>query len=251
MRRNHYGKAELIIFESRDAMGRRAAKDVAGCLRKLLATEDEVNMVFAAAPSQNELLANLAVEPNIAWDKVNAFHMDEYLGLPLGDSRSFSGFLINAIFGKLPFKTINMLNGQTDAQEECARYASLLRRHPPDIVCMGIGDNGHIAFNDPSVADFDDSELVKVVMLEESCRRQQVDDGCFRSLADVPVAALTMTIPSLVQAKNLFCVVPGTRKAAALRAAMTGPVSESCPASILRSHEGVRIYADAGAGDEL
>ena len=251
MKRNHYGKAELTVFKSRDAMGQQAAKDVADCLRSLLAVKEEVNMIFAAAPSQNELLASLMAKSDLAWDRINAFHMDEYLNLPLGNRCSFSGFLINAIFGKLPFKTINLMNGQADANEECARYTSLLRRYSPDLVCMGIGENGHIAFNDPAVANFADPDPVKVVILEESCRRQQVNDGCFHSLADVPVAAITITIPTLLQAKNIYCVVPGERKAAALRAAMMEPICESCPASILRTHEGVHIYADAAAGTGL
>jgi glucosamine-6-phosphate deaminase len=251
MRRNQYGKAVLKVYESRDEMGRQAARDVAECLRRMLTDREEVNVVFAAAPSQKEMLAALIVEPDIAWSRVNAFHMDEYLGLPVGNQRSFSGFLINAIFGKLPFKTINMMNGEMGAQEECARYAALLQRNPPDLVCMGIGENGHIAFNDPPVANFKDPVLVKVVMLEDACRRQQVNDGCFAALADVPIAAITMTIPALFQAKDIFCVVPGERKAWALDAAMTGPVDESCPASILRKHDGVRIYADAASGVRL
>ncbi len=251
MKHTLYGKAELFVFASREEMGRRAASDAADCLRTLLAARKEVNVIFASAPSQNELLAALVAEPSIAWDRVNAFHMDEYVGLPHGDSRLFSSYLTKTIFGKLPFKTVNLMNGQSDAREECSRYSSLLRECPPDIVCMGIGENGHIAFNDPSVADFEDTELVKPVMLEESCRRQQVNDGCFATLADVPTTAITMTIPVLIQAKNMFCVVPGARKADALRAAMTGPESESCPASIMRRHEGARIYADTDAGGEL
>jgi glucosamine-6-phosphate deaminase len=179
-------KLRIEIYENRPDMGAAAAAAVVKELKELLAKLDEVNMVFAAAPSQNEFLAALIAAEGIDWSRVNAFHLDEYIGLPKDAPQRFANFLNNAIFGKLPFKTINLLDGTAEPAAECARYSALLAKHPLHIACIGIGENGHIAFNDPPVADFQDPHMVKVVELDEICRNQQVNDGCFPTLADVP-----------------------------------------------------------------
>lgn len=251
MKRSVYGEITVKISSTRGEMGRTAAADAAECLHALLEKKKEVNSVFAAAPSQIEFLEALQDQPGIEWERVNAFHMDEYIGLPPADRRSFSRFLTEAIFSKVPFRSVHLLNGTAEPQEECARYAELLRRYPVDVVFMGIGENGHIAFNDPPVADFEDTKLVKVVEMDHDCRMQQVHDGCFARLDDVPTHAITLTIPALLQAQNVFCIVPGARKAAALRDALTGPVSTACPASILRRKPGTILYADKDAAKEL
>ena len=239
-------------YDSRAAMGEAAAHDCAAKLRELLAKKSEVNVIFAAAPSQNEMLASLIREPGIDWSRVNAFHMDEYVGLPADAPQGFGNFLRDRIFSKLPFKSVSYLNGQcADREAECARYSSLLRLNPVDIVCMGIGENGHIAFNDPPVADFRDPRLVKVVALDEVCRNQQVHDGCFKTLADVPTHAFSLTVPALMKGAYLYCVVPAATKAEAVRRMLTWDVSEACPATALRRHENSFLYLDADSSSLL
>ena len=170
-------------------------------------------MIFAAAPSQNDFLEALIDDKTIEWERINAFHMDEYIGLGPDDPQGFGNFLKERIFDKVPFKSIFYINGQSDnLQEECERYAELLDSYPVDIVCLGIGENGHIAFNDPHVAHFNDSERVKIVSLDEKCRVQQVHDGCFSTLDRVPMSAFTLTIPALIAAEYMFCMVPSKTK---------------------------------------
>ena len=149
-----YDKVNLKVFDTRLEMGKEAAAEAAACICGLLEKKEEINCMFAAAPSQNEFLEALAADERIPWDRINAYHMDDYIGFGIGDPRSFNGFLTRAIFGKVPFKSVNLLNGAEDPEQECLRYEQLLRENPMDVVFMGIGENGHIAFNDPPVADW-------------------------------------------------------------------------------------------------
>ena len=218
------------IYDTRAEMGFCAADEAAAAIRGVLAQKEECNMIFAAAPSQNEMLAALAAQPGIEWNRVNAFHMDEYIGLAPDAPQGFANFLRAAIFTKVPFRSVNCLDGTAasrDPAAECARYSQLLRRFPVDITCMGIGENGHIAFNDPPVADFDDPALVKPVALDEICRNQQVHDGCFATLDDVPTHALTLTVPALMHAAQVFCVVPAATKARAVRDTLSPRIKEN------------------------
>jgi glucosamine-6-phosphate deaminase len=226
---------EVRIFNSRELMGKAAAEVVAKKLRELLQQQAEVNMIFAAAPSQNEFLAALIAE-DVDWNKINAFHMDEYIGLDKNAAQAFGNFLRDRLFDKLPFKTINYLKDLS--------YAALLQQFPVDIVCMGIGENGHIAFNDPPVADFEDQQLVKVVELELACRQQQVNDGCFKLIDEVPTHALTLTIPALMNAKYIYAMVPGETKARAVFNTLKQPVVESYPSTILRTHQNAILFLD-------
>jgi glucosamine-6-phosphate deaminase len=235
---------QVLVFENRTIMGNCAANDVSACIQAQLANKIELNMIFAAAPSQNDFL-NALLQLDLPWHKINAFHMDEYIGLPCDAPQGFANFLKERIFDKVPFKSVNYLNGcLAEPSVECERYADLLKANPVDIVCMGIGENGHIAFNDPPVADFNDPLLVKQVKLDARCRQQQVNDGCFSSLDEVPAEAVTLTVPALMQAPFIFCVVPGKAKAAAVNNTLYGPVDESCPASILQRHKNARLYLD-------
>ncbi|MBW7893249.1 MAG: 6-phosphogluconolactonase, partial [Chitinophagaceae bacterium] len=223
-------KLKVKVYNSRSEMGQSAADDVAAAINILLEKQDSLNLIFAAAPSQNEFLSALSRKKNLAWNRINAFHMDEYVGLPEKAPQSFGYFLDESIFKKLPFKQVFYINGATgDPQQECDRYSNLLKQHPPDIVCMGIGENGHIAFNDPHVADFKDPLLVKVVELSEASRRQQVHDGCFPNMESVPVAAVTLTIPALVHAGLICCIVPGKQKAEAVYNTLNREVKEKYP----------------------
>jgi len=239
------------IYETKKAMGQAAADDVAAKIKELLNEKDEINMIFAAAPSQNEVLEALVSKTDIEWNRINAFHMDEYIGLSEDAPQKFSTFLKNAIFDKVPFKSVNLINSSSPANVECDRYAKLLKSYPVDIVCLGIGENGHIAFNDPGVADFNDSKLIKEVELDDVCRQQQVNDGCFKTFDDVPKTALSLTIPALTSAKYMFCVVPAKTKANAVTTTMTGEITEDCPATIMRTHENAILYCDSDSGVNL
>ena len=174
---------DVKIFETRAEMGAVAAQEIKAAVLSMLETKETINMIFAAAPSQNEVLASLAQDKSIPWNRVNAFHMDEYIGLSPEAPQGFGNFLKAHIFGLADFKSVHYINpAATDADAECERYTALLKEYPTDIVVMGIGENGHIAFNDPPVADFNDPKTVKPVQLDEVCRNQQVHDGCFEKL---------------------------------------------------------------------
>ena len=240
------------IYDTRDEMGKAAAEDIKRCMLALLEAKESINMIFAAAPSQNEVLAVLATDRQIPWSRVNAFHMDEYIGLPANAPQGFGNFLRSHIFGIAPFGSVNYMDASaTDAQYECARYAALLEKNPVDIVVMGIGENGHIAFNDPPVADFNDTRLVKPVELDEICRNQQVNDGCFARIDDVPKTAITLTVPALFAGKHLFCIVPAKTKANAVRATLCDDISERCPATVLRRHPSAILYLDSDSSSLL
>ena len=239
-------KLNVKVYQTREEMGKAAAEEAAAAIRAAIAAKGEINMIFPAAPSQNEFLAHLIADKSIDFTKINAFHMDEYIGLPADAPQGFGNFLRERLFERVPFKTVNTIDSTAaDPEAECRRYAALLQAHPCDIVCMGIGENGHIAFNDPHVADFGDKAAVKVVALDETCRQQQVNDGCFARLDDVPTHALTLTIPTLTAPEAVFCIVPAKTKANAVYAALRGGITEACPASILRRHANATLYCDA------
>ena len=235
------------IYESRLALGAAVAADVAARIRQVAARKTEVRIIFAAAPSQSDMLASLVALPDIPWGQVTAFHMDDYLGLEAAAPERFGNWLEAHLFSKVPFGAVHRIASEGTADEICAGYAARLAEAPMDIVCLGIGVNGHIAFNDPPVADFHDSQAVRVVELDGVCRQQQVDDGCFARFEAVPERAITLTIPTLMAADALFCAVPGARKRAAVKAALEGPISTDCPASILRTHRNCTIYLDREA----
>ena len=236
---------KVNIYSSRDEMGAAAAADVKAAILRALGEKDTVNMIFAAAPSQNEVLANLAQDKEIPWGRVNAFHMDEYIGLDKNAPQGFGNFLRDHIFGIAPFKSVNYIRiDAPDAEAECERYSALLCANPVDIVVLGIGENGHIAFNDPPFADFNDTRLVKPVKLDEVCRNQQVNDGCFATVDDVPTHALTLTVPALMSGKELYCIVPAKTKASAVAATVNGEITDTCPASVLRTHKCAALYLD-------
>ena len=233
------------IYETRDEMGKAAAKDIKARILTLLEEKAEINMIFAAAPSQNEVLYALATDKEIPWNRVNAYHMDEYIGLPATAPQGFGNFLREHIFGLADFKSVSYIDiAASDAEAECERYSKLLLENPTDIVVMGIGENGHIAFNDPPVADFNDEKVVKPVALDEICRNQQVNDGCFARIEDVPTTAITLTVPTLFKGDYLFCIVPAKTKANAVRATVEDEINEKCPATILRRHERAILYLD-------
>lgn len=245
-------KLKIKIFDSRKSMGKAAAGEAAVKIKELLALKEEINIIFAAAPSQNEFLEELTADKGIDWGRINAFHMDEYIGLGAAAPQGFGNFLRDRIFGKVSFKSVNYIDGNApDIGKECERYSKLLKLYPADIVCMGIGENGHIAFVDPHVARFDDDKLIKVVDLDEKCRNQQVHDGCFDRIEMVPKSALTLTIPALMAPGYVFCMVPAKTKAEAVFNTVNGKITESCPASILRTHDNAILYLDTDSASMI
>lgn len=239
-------KLTVQIYPSREELGRASAHEAGNKIKELLEAQENINIIFAAAPSQNEFLENLINQEGIKWERINAFHMDEYIGLAPTAPQGFGNFLKERIFSRKPFRSVNYLNGQCEStDEECARYAQLLAANPVDIVCMGIGENSHIAFNDPHVADFNDKKLVKVVELDSQCRQQQVNDGCFESIEQVPTHALTLTIPALLKGQFIYCMVPGNTKARAVVNTVDQKIAEFYPSTILRNHQSAVLYIDS------
>ena len=248
-------EARVEVFTTRDEAGRASAMDVAETIAGCLARDGIARVIFAAAPSQDEFLAHLSANRAVDWARVSAYHMDEYLGIGADHPSSFRRYLQQHLIepASLPTRNFHEIPAENAVSplRICLDYENALRDGPPDLVCGGIGENGHLAFNDPPVADFLDPVKVKVVRLDDACRGQQVNDGCFASLEDVPSHAVTLTIPALMAAAVVSIVVPGERKAAAVREAFRGPISEACPASILRRHPGARLYLDAGSANLL
>ena len=238
------------VYDTRAEMGRAAAAEAARAIREVLSKKNFANVIFAAAPSQNETLEALLQE-DLDFSRINAFHMDEYVGLGIGDPQSFATYLSDHVFSKAPFASVNYIPAKEDPEVACAQYAEMLQKFPPDVVCMGIGENGHIAFNDPPVADFKDPKLIKKVALDEICRMQQVHDGCFASLDVVPKYALTLTVPALMSAGHLICTVPASTKAAAVKATLYGAYGECCPATAMRTHTGAKMFLDRDSAKEV
>lgn len=232
------------IFNTRSEMGHAVAKQAVSLINKLLEEKEFINIIFAAAPSQNEVLGALQ-EEDIDWSRINAFHMDEYVGLHPDAPQGFANFLKEKLFNKVDFKNVFCLNGNAeDVEAEAKRYAALLEQYPADLVCMGIGENTHIAFNDPHVANFNDDKLVKIVDLDEACRQQQVNDGCFSVISEVPTHALTLTVPALIKAKYVLCTVPSQKKAQAVYQTLYYDICEKYPSTILRNQENAILYTD-------
>ncbi len=238
------------VHPDRARLGLVAARAVAVILQDAIAEHGEARVIFACAPSQDEFLAALTNPSHcgvaVDWSRVTAFHMDDYVGLPASHPQSFRHYLKSHLLDRVPVGTFHPLRAEeADLDAVCAAYTARLSEKPIDLICLGIGENGHIAFNDPPVADFDDPELVKPVVLDDACRRQQVNDGCFPTFDAVPARALTLTVPVFRRARRLSVQVPGPRKAAAVRATLNDPIAPACPATILRIHPAATLYLDA------
>ena len=238
----------VVVHEDRARMGRAAADGVALAIAGRQEAATHAHVVFAAAPSQDEFLTALVSYQGIDWSRVVGFHMDEYLGLGPDHPASFRRYLQERLFRltNLDEGRLRLIPGEETARplRTALEYEQRLLDEPVDIVCAGIGENGHLAFNDPPVADFLDPVLVKVVRLDAACRKQQLNDGCFDRLEDVPTHAYTLTVPALMAAKVVSVVVPGLRKAEAVLATIRGPIGESCPSTALRRHPGAVLHLD-------
>ena len=236
------------VFANRQDMGKAAAMHVASILQELQVDRDEIRIVVGSAPSQDEFFQHLTDSPQsnaIDWSKIVVFHMDEYVGLAEKHPQSFRTYQREHFVTKVPLKAFHQIGGEaTNPQEECHRLSTLLAEKPIDLACCGIGENGHLAFNDPPVADFNDPELVKVVAMDEICRQQQVNDGCFPNIDAVPTHAITLTLKVFADAAKLSCVVPARTKAEAVAATLNDPISTDCPATLLRQHPDARLFLE-------
>lgn len=248
------GTLKVKIFDTRVLMGEGAAEEIGQKIRELLKDQETVNIVFAAAPSQNEFLASFVKKP-VEWSRINAFHMDEYVGLDKNAPQLFANYLKSNLFDKVKFKEVHYINDVTGRPDQkCKKYAGLLEKYPTDIVILGIGENTHLAFNDPHVASFNDMEAVKVVDLDDKNRHQQVDPNdpvCFKKLEDVPTHAITLTIPTLFKAKYAYAIVPGKNKTEAIYHTINEPIKERFPSTILRMHPHAVLFVDKDSAIKL
>ncbi len=246
-----FDQLPVSVYPSNEALGQAAAEVAAEVISKAIAEKGIANIIIATGNSQLTFLHALR-EKKLDWPAVNVFHMDEYLNLAPGHPAGFPLFLRKHIIDYVPVAAFYPVPGHpADVETACRGYELLLRAHPADLCCLGIGENGHIAFNDPPVADFADPKWVKVIELEATSRRQQVGEGHFKTLDEVPTHAITLTIPALRSAKRLLCLVPEKRKAEAVRKTLRGPVGTSCPASILRQTPQCQLFLDPESASEI
>lgn len=246
LRRFDVDRLRVQVESDASAAGNSAALAAAQFLRERLRAQECVRVIFAAAPSQDRALASLVAQPGIDWARVVAFHMDEYVGLHVGDPRSFGRYLTDRLFNIVRPGAIHLINGTADAEQETRRYAAEVTAAPIDLVLLGVGENGHIAFNEPGSA-IDDEAPMRLVTLQRRSRQQQVNDGCFDRLTDVPTHALTLTVPTLLSARSMVAVVVGALKRESINQMLRGPVCPQSPASWLRLHAQAMLYLDQDA----
>ncbi|MEY2446672.1 MAG: glucosamine-6-phosphate deaminase [Acidimicrobiaceae bacterium] len=232
------------VFANDEELGAAAAADAADAIRAAVERSGQANVMLATGNSQFTFLDALTARVDVPWDRVTGFHMDEYVGMDDGHPASFARYMRERVVDVVHPAAFHYVDGTNDAAIECVRYAELLRAHPLDLCCLGVGENGHLAFNDPPFADFDDAFDVKEVDLDDVSRRQQVGEGHFPSLDDVPRSAITVTIPAVLRAPRVLAIVPEARKAEAVRRALEEPIATSCPASVLRRAPHATLYLD-------
>jgi glucosamine-6-phosphate deaminase len=246
------GNLKVEIHDSRQSAGEAAAQAAAESMRLLAGRAPSLGVIFATGASQLETLRALTGIPNLPWEQVVGFHMDEYVGLPPDHPASFRRYLRENLTGRVELREFHPIDGSmADPEWVCRQYAESIRLHNPQLCLLGIGENGHLAFNDPAEADFSDPLDVKVVTLDTACRQQQVAEGWFPSFDEVPLRALTLTIPTLLRVPKLIASVPGSRKARIVRRTIEEPISTACPATILRTHHDVTVYLDPESAAEL
>jgi glucosamine-6-phosphate deaminase len=240
------------VSDCKASLGKRAAADGAELIRQAIRQRGEANIIVATGASQFEMLEELVRAEGVAWCKVTAFHLDEYVGLPVTHPSSFRLYLWRRFVSRLPvpLKAFHYIQGEKDGPAECRRMDEIIGRHPIDVAFVGIGENGHLAFNDPP-ADLETEKPYLVVHLDEACRRQQLGEGWFKTLDDVPRQAISMSIRQIMKSKAIICTVPDQRKAQAVKNSVEGPVGPNVPASILQRHEQTTIYLDPPAAGML
>jgi glucosamine-6-phosphate deaminase len=245
-------KLHVLEFENRDLLGRSAASTVADLMRRVIREKGRVRMVFASAMSQVDFLTYLGEEKNLDWTKVSAFHLDDYVNFPRDHPQSFSRFLIDRLFNRTPGVDFHPVDSEAkDPKAECRRYTALLKEAPIDIMILGIGESGHLAFIDPSYCDFNDPETFKLSDLDEESREQMIHDGCFDTLDEVPRHAYTMTVPACLSGEFTIIIVPTKLKAKTIKAVVEGPITTKIPASILKTKENAWLLIDRDSGSLL
>jgi glucosamine-6-phosphate deaminase len=240
---------QIEIYNTEQESGRAAAKHATQLLRKTIEVNGIANIILATGTSQFEILDQL-IREDIDWSKVTMFHLDEYIGLPITHPASFRKYLQERFISKVRLKEVYLINGETDPQHECERLNELSLRYPVDVALTGIGENGHLAFNDPP-ADFETDQPYIVVELDNACRQQQMNEGWFNSLDDVPSKAISMSIRQIMRSKNIVCSVPGKRKATAVKNCLGHAVTNLYPASILQLHNNCMVYLDKDSASLL
>ncbi len=242
---------EVIVADNKQDMGRQAATVGADAMRREIENSGAVNVILATGASQFEMLAALAAE-DIPWDRVTGFHLDEYAGMPLSHPASFRRYLQERFLDRLPepLRAFHFINGEGDCAAECRRLNGIIRQHPITVAFVGIGENGHLAFNDPP-ADFETEEPYLVVHLDEDCRRQQLGEGWFPALDDVPTQAISMSVRQILKSGHIICCAPDARKARPVQASLEGPVTPLVPASILQEHPRTVMYLDPASASLL
>lgn len=232
-------------------LGIEAGKKAASLIREVIKANGSANIMVATGSSQFETLNQLIIEKNIAWDKVTMFHLDEYIGMPVSHLASFRKYLKERFLSKVPdLKSVNLINGEADPEEECNRLNGLIRKSPIDIGLVGIGENGHLAFNDPP-ADFETEAPYLIVNLDELCRQQQVNENWFQSIRDVPKQAISLSVKQIMLSKYIICSVPDIRKAKAVKDSVEREVSNLFPASILQRHPRCYLFLDNSSASLL
>ncbi len=236
---------KTIFCAGKKQLAEEAAADGAETIRAAVRRKGHSTIVVPTGASQIDMLAALVAAPDVEWDKVTAFHLDEYVGIPLSHPASFRRFLHERFVQRLPrpLAAFHDIDGEGDVRAECVRLSRLIAGREIDVSFIGIGENGHLAFNDPP-ADFDTDQSFMVVRLDEPCRRQQLGEGWFKSFDEVPAEAITMTVPQILKSRRLICSVPDQRKARAVKAALEGPLTPNVPASILRNHPNAGIFLE-------
>jgi len=239
------------IYNSTLALGKAAGEAAAQLIREAINAHGSANIILATGTSQFETLKELASAKDIDWSKVVMFHLDEYISLPITHPASFRKYLKERFLSQVPrLKNVYLINGETNAQLECKRLGDIIQKHPIDVALIGIGENGHIAFNDPP-ANFETEEPYIVVELNDACKKQQMGEGWFRSIAEVPQQAISMSVQQILKSKNIICSVPGTRKALAVKNTLEKEISNLYPSTILRSHNNCNLYIDEDAAAAL
>jgi glucosamine-6-phosphate deaminase len=251
-KRLKFDQVSVEIHPTRESAGEAAARAAAETMLELERADSSIAVILATGASQLSTLAALTSMEGIPWAQVAGFHMDEYIGLPADHPASFRRYMREKLVSRAPMKQFHEIDGNApDPHRTATAYAEALRVAAPQLCLLGIGENGHLAFNDPPVADFSDSLDARVVELDRTCRQQQVAEGWFASINDVPQSAITLTIPALMRVPRLIASVPGIRKASIVRRALHDPISAACPATILRTHPGTTIFLDAESASEL
>ena len=252
VRKLQVGKLKLEIYPSAQAAAEAAAAAVADALKSLSKQSNDIGVIFATGAAQLLTLGILTKFPGLPWNQVTAFHLDEYVGLPTSHPGSFRRYLRENLTDRVQMKEFVGLDGTaSDLDRACSEYAGRLRASNPQLCLLGVGENGHVAFNEPSEADFNDAKEVKVVTLDEVCRKQQMAEGWFKSMDEVPTHALTLTIPTVLRVPKLIASVPGPRKAKIVKEMLTNPISTACPATILRTHPDTTVYLDQESSAQL